>query len=162
MKTFAIFLQRSFTKESYNIIICKLYANKKPPTWCNRCKWLILKSGREDSNFRPLAPHASTLANCATPRGCKCTNIFMNGKSACSQQIPDLVACRLHLVRWSLITPHPSLLTTHRSLSAANCPLHIAHRISLIALKTSLQAPLSPRQPLRDISRLTGCWHRWW
>jgi hypothetical protein len=25
-------------------------------------------SGREDSNFRPLAPHASTLANCATPR----------------------------------------------------------------------------------------------
>ena len=25
-------------------------------------------SGREDLNFRPLAPHASTLANCATPR----------------------------------------------------------------------------------------------
>ncbi len=25
-------------------------------------------SGREDSNFRPLAPHASALANCATPR----------------------------------------------------------------------------------------------
>ena len=29
---------------------------------------LGFKSGREDSNFRPLAPHASTLANCATPR----------------------------------------------------------------------------------------------
>ena len=29
---------------------------------------LFAKSGREDSNFRPLAPHASTLANCATPR----------------------------------------------------------------------------------------------
>ena len=25
-------------------------------------------SGRPDSNWRPLAPHASTLANCATPR----------------------------------------------------------------------------------------------
>ncbi len=25
-------------------------------------------SGREDSNFRPLAPHASTLPGCATPR----------------------------------------------------------------------------------------------
>ncbi len=29
---------------------------------------LSFLSGREDSNFRPLAPHASTLANCATPR----------------------------------------------------------------------------------------------
>ena len=28
----------------------------------------ITQSGREDSNFRPLAPHASALANCATPR----------------------------------------------------------------------------------------------
>ncbi len=26
------------------------------------------KSGWPDSNRRPLAPHASTLANCATPR----------------------------------------------------------------------------------------------
>ena len=25
-------------------------------------------SGRDDSNVRPLAPHASALANCATPR----------------------------------------------------------------------------------------------
>ena len=28
----------------------------------------FLSSGRKDSNFRPLAPHASALANCATPR----------------------------------------------------------------------------------------------
>ncbi len=26
-------------------------------------------SGWPDSNWRPLAPHASALANCATPRG---------------------------------------------------------------------------------------------
>ena len=28
----------------------------------------LLLSERSDSNGRPLAPHASTLANCATPR----------------------------------------------------------------------------------------------
>ena len=32
-------------------------------------------SGREDSNFRPLAPHASALANCATPRFFRGANI---------------------------------------------------------------------------------------
>jgi hypothetical protein len=26
-------------------------------------------SGRQDSNLRPLAPHASALPGCATPRG---------------------------------------------------------------------------------------------
>jgi hypothetical protein len=29
---------------------------------------IFISSGREDSNFRPLAPHASALANCATPQ----------------------------------------------------------------------------------------------
>ncbi len=29
---------------------------------------LVSWSGREDSNLRPLAPHASTLPGCATPR----------------------------------------------------------------------------------------------
>jgi hypothetical protein len=29
---------------------------------------LIVWSGRSDSNTRPLAPHASTLPGCATPR----------------------------------------------------------------------------------------------
>ena len=40
--------------------------------------WHHLKlSGWEDSNFRPLAPHASALANCATPRNfCKDTTFF--------------------------------------------------------------------------------------
>ncbi len=33
--------------------------------FCTPC---ILWSGREDSNFRPLAPHASALPGCATPR----------------------------------------------------------------------------------------------
>ncbi len=28
----------------------------------------VIKSGYADSNGGPLAPHASTLANCATPR----------------------------------------------------------------------------------------------
>ena len=35
-------------------------------------------SGREDSNFRPLAPHASTLANCATPRIFFLKELFSN------------------------------------------------------------------------------------
>ena len=35
---------------------------------------LFFQSGRKDSNFRPLAPHASALANCATPRTCFCSD----------------------------------------------------------------------------------------
>ena len=30
--------------------------------------WLLLASGRQDSNLRHLAPKASALPNCATPR----------------------------------------------------------------------------------------------
>ena len=45
------------------------YANKthrvtQEKTMANKINW----SGREDSNFRPLAPHASALPGCATPR----------------------------------------------------------------------------------------------
>ena len=38
------------------------------------CFW----SGWEDSNFRPLEPHSSTLPNCATPRKTTRGSIFSN------------------------------------------------------------------------------------
>ena len=43
--------------------VCIVLHNEKKPAFAG-----FPLSGREDSNFRPLAPHASTLANCATPR----------------------------------------------------------------------------------------------
>ena len=51
-------------------VIKKLTGNKKGLRFRNplNSRHSSYWSGREDSNFRPLAPHASTLPGCATPR----------------------------------------------------------------------------------------------
>ena len=38
------------------------------------CTW----SGRKDLNLRPLAPHASALPGCATPRMIEHINVYMS------------------------------------------------------------------------------------
>ena len=43
------------------------YQNKKTDDF-EIIRFASVLSGREDSNFRPRAPHARALANCATPR----------------------------------------------------------------------------------------------
>src|ERR1700723_4253561 len=41
-----------------------VFMDKNPRSRLERVNW----SGRQDSNLRPLAPHASALPGCATPR----------------------------------------------------------------------------------------------
>ena len=74
-------------------------------------------SGREDSNFRPLAPHASALANCATPRGLKsCAKIRLFFHS--SHIFFALLRCRhFILLFYNLITKHAE----RRRKSSAGC-----------------------------------------
>jgi hypothetical protein len=45
-----------------------VHATDMPPTKLHLAKIFSYWSGREDSNLRPLAPQASTLPGCATPR----------------------------------------------------------------------------------------------
>lgn|GEM_PF-5716099 len=54
--------------------------NKIPCKILNYKVFIFNLSGREDLNFRPLAPHASALANCATPRGLQIYNNFSDKK----------------------------------------------------------------------------------
>ncbi len=68
-------IAKSINEMSWSWVSPKLYSNKKPLTWCYRRKWLIIRSEWSDSNWRPLAPHASTLANCATPRSFECAKV---------------------------------------------------------------------------------------
>src|SRR6185436_5692182 len=53
-----------------NVVLCQLQQKGRSPVTqeagpeIHRSQW----SGREDSNFRPPAPHAGALPSCATPR----------------------------------------------------------------------------------------------
>ena len=57
---------------------------------------VFIWSGREDLNLRPLAPHASTLPGCATPRMLRILtfllvndNILQINLSACRYYFPN-------------------------------------------------------------------------
>ena len=58
------------TLEYINSYDNKFFAQKdlKNPSFCEENLRCPTWSGRLDSNQRPLAPEASALANCATPR----------------------------------------------------------------------------------------------
>ncbi len=60
--------------------VCRFFVDKKFELRSKVCDMIrrdgknpnrLIMSGWPDSNWRPLAPHASTLANCATPRSRK-------------------------------------------------------------------------------------------
>ncbi len=53
---------------------CPKYVQKKQNPLPERVLIPIL-SGRQDSNLRPLAPHASALPGCATSRTIGATNV---------------------------------------------------------------------------------------
>src|SRR3569623_1281253 len=56
---------------------------------------LICWSGREDSNFRPPAPHAGALPGCATPRP---HAHYTSRLAHRTEQTPDLAQLRTHFL----------------------------------------------------------------
>src|SRR5690554_5188106 len=55
-------------------------------------------SGRLDSNQRPLAPHASALPGCATPRRTQCTGSSESAESSATEQLQHVLELRPHLL----------------------------------------------------------------
>src|SRR5690554_3703884 len=66
---------------------------KKP---LNFSGFLSISSGWRDSNPRPLAPHASTLPGCATPRNCEAKIENNSLRSKPKSYIPEALMRRIY------------------------------------------------------------------
>ena len=86
-------------QEFVQILVTRTHTGKKKGgTMSTSFSWIW--SGRRDSNSRPLAPHASALPGCATPRENEimpCS--YKKSKSATKKKLKIILRCEIYLYR---------------------------------------------------------------
>jgi hypothetical protein len=100
-------------------IVDRAIACRRSPT-IEEIDW----SGRQDSNLRPLAPHASALPGCATPRprGRMIAQMALGNANSAAQNLDKFLEFQAHLMDQllTLIQIHLSIVAGESIARTAN------------------------------------------